>query len=119
MNELKINVVSLQLKDKNLPHSVYRVQVFLIQKNSQVSSTIKFEESFYQTGLPKKKMEESFQTQISTIKKGVVNFRSECFLRVPRISKTKDLHNYKLIFFVYSPVDNDKVHQKITEEMVE
>lgn len=38
---------------------------------------------------------------------------------MPITLKTKDLGNYKLVFFIYVPHDNNKVHIKITEMMAE
>lgn len=65
-------------------------------------------------------MSESYQTEINSLnKKGIVNFRNEFNLRVPITLKTKDLSNYKLVFFIYVPHDNNKVHIKITEMMAE
>jgi hypothetical protein len=49
----------------------------------------------------------------------MANYRSEFFLKVPTVHKTKDLSNYKLLFFVYVPQDNEKVHFPVTEFMVE
>lgn len=40
-------------------------------------------------------------------------------MRIPITLKTRDLNNYRLLFFVYIPNDNDKVHSQITEAMVE
>lgn len=56
---------------------------------------------------------------MTTIKTNVASFRSELNLRVPTPHKTTDLKNYRLLFFVYIPIDNDKIHSYITEHMVE
>ncbi len=73
----------------------------------------------YQPGIEAKKYDESHQTPIATLKKGVANFRSEFFLRVPITLKTKDLANYKLVYMVYIASDVEKKESRISEAMVE
>lgn len=71
------------------------------------------------SGFEAKKYDESHQTPIASVKKQVVNFRSEFNLRVPITLKTKDLANYKLVYMVYIASDVEKKENKISEMMVE
>lgn len=65
-------------------------------------------------------MEETHQTHVASVnKKGFAHLRSEFTIRVPITLKTKDLQNYHVLFFVYTPWDMQKVHSQITEAMVE
>ncbi len=45
--------------------------------------------------------------------------KSEFFLKVVNTLKLKDLANFKLVFVVYLPTDQEKKELRITETMVE
>lgn len=93
--------------------------MYVIEKKVQYSSSILFVNHLMQNG-PGAQLEETIQSPIATLnKKGAAIFKKEFTLKILNLLKTKDLNNFKLMFFVFAPNDKEMVHTRITEQMVD
>lgn len=52
-------------------------------------------------------------------KKGAAIFKKEFSMKILNLHRTKDLNNFKLMFFVFAPNDKEMVHTRITEQMID
>ena len=77
LNEIKIDLCCLELKDKNLiPEPCLRVEIFLRQK-------LQTPPFFYKNLNEQGVLLSSFESQIVPINKTRAEMRESCFLRIP------------------------------------
>jgi len=106
LNEIKIDLCCLELKDKNLIlEPCIRVEIFLFHLNTSNPPLV----FFYKTLNEPDKFMSSFETQIVAINKTKAELRESCFLRIPVKGSLQDLKALSIMFFIQFPQRRNSV----------